>query len=151
MTANCLVNYVSVPLFHLPRFTSHIKEQRRKVPDLETCFPKGTELENQDLQNKCMSSPGRAFLVVILHQGPHPARKGKKKSKIQMKILALLPPLRGRGAGSLSSSLPGEVGGSPFTPNPTAKVPGPCGWGPGRKPLPARRGLGQQASPEGLG
>lgn len=93
--------------------------------------------------------PSPVFLVVILHQGPHPARKGVGAgggggSKIQMKILALLPPPRGRGAGSLSSNLPGVAGGSPFNPIPTAKVPGPCGWGPGRKPLPARRGLGQQ-------
>lgn len=94
------------------------------VPNLEAHFPKGTEMENEDLQNEFMSSPvasfsqGGAFSVVILHQVP--------ESIVQMKIFALFPPVRGRGAGSVSSSLESREG-PPFPPSPAAEVPGPVG------------------------
>lgn len=63
-----------------------IKKTKTEISDLETCFPKGIEMESQDLHNEFMSSLGASFLqggafsVVILYQSPHPVRKKEKQN-----------------------------------------------------------------------
>lgn len=87
-----------------------IKKQKLKVPDLEARFPKGTEMENQDLQNVLPSSifpPEQGLLICNFTPMSTPCQK-EKEAKYKWKYLLCLYSL---GEEELVlSAVPGEVG-----------------------------------------